>query len=228
MASAGDMRICAQASERIMGMLVVGLVPGLKSVASSDNRAGLDQSSRRSAVREAQMERAAWQQRANHVRLRERSNIARVNPVEMVGAGGLEFDSQAGCAAVDELLGVNARREAVFQARLKNAARLSDAERAAVAEYVAEPRELAGRDRRNPALDEQIDERAGAAAKFRRDNVRAEKCGDDIERLAAIEIAVNLQNLQFALEIQAVTALGFEGGGAARGKVAEEMQRSFF
>ena len=33
MASAGVMRICVQASERIMDMLSVGLVPGLKSVA---------------------------------------------------------------------------------------------------------------------------------------------------------------------------------------------------
>ena len=33
MASAGVMRICVHASDKIMGMLSVGLVPGLKSVA---------------------------------------------------------------------------------------------------------------------------------------------------------------------------------------------------
>ena len=35
MASAGDMRIFVHASESTMGMLHVGLVPGLKSVASA-------------------------------------------------------------------------------------------------------------------------------------------------------------------------------------------------
>ena len=34
-ASAGDIRICVQASDRIKGMLQEGLVPGLKSVASA-------------------------------------------------------------------------------------------------------------------------------------------------------------------------------------------------
>ena len=59
--------------------------------------------------------------------------------------------------------------------------------------------------------------------------MRAEKRRNDIERLLAMELAENVQNLHFALPIESVTALGFERGGAVRGEFAEKARalRSF-
>ena len=115
-----------------------------------------------------------------------------------------------------ELLGVNARHQAARPAGGQNPPRLRYRERAAIAVDIAKFRESRRRDCGNPALHQQIHKRFGPAAIFRRNDVRAEKRPGDIERLLLMQLLKKVQNLQLALPIQAVAALGFERGGSVR------------
>ena len=160
------------------------------------------------------MEAAAGKQRADDVRERERVNVGGVDFFQMVGAGRVHLDGEARCAGVRKLLGVDARDQATGASGGENFARLRDGERAAIAEDIAEFGQACQGDRRNPALDEQIDVRFGAAAKFRGDNMRAEKCGDDVERMFLVKLGEQRKNFQFTFPVQAVAAFGFDRGGA--------------
>ena len=139
----------------------------------------------------------------------------------MVGARRLHLDRKPRGARMRELLGVNPRHEAARSPGRENPPRLRDRERAAIAVHIAKFREACRRDRRNPALYEQIDKRIRAAAKFRRHHVRAEKRAGDIERLRLMQIVEDFERLLLALPIEAVAALGLERRGAMRRELAQ-------
>ena len=121
------------------------------------------------------MKAAAGQQRADDVRECERANVRAIDFFEVVGAGRLQLDGEPRRAGVGELFGMNARDEASGASRGEDLARLRDGECAAIAENVAKFGEAGHRDGGNPALDQQIHVGVGAAAKFPRHHVRAEK-----------------------------------------------------
>ena len=150
----------------------------------------------------------------------------RVHLFQVIGARGVQLDREPRRPGARELLGVNARHESAGAPRRQNPPRLRHRERAAVAEDVAELGEPRGRNGGNPALHQQVHIRVGPSPKFRRNDVRAEKRADDIERLLLMQLMKHVQNLQLALPIEAVTALGFERSGAVRGKLAKMRARS--
>ena len=107
---------------------------------------------------------------------------------KMIGARRLQLDCEASRARAGKLLGMDAWDQAARATGRQNPPRLRHCERAAIAENIAELRKPGRRDRRNPALHEQVDIRVGPAAKFRRNDVRAEKRPGDIERLLLMQL----------------------------------------
>ena len=203
-------------------MLSVGLVPGLKSVASADDRARIDQA--RAPERSAA--RPRWkQQPGSSVQTTPESESARISLRSIFS----RWSALAACISIArraapvcvELFGVNPRHEAARSPGRENSPRLRHRERAAIAVDVAEFREARRRDRRNPALYEQLDKRIRAAAKFRRHDVRAEKRAGDVERLLLVQIVEDFEHFLLALPVEAVAALGLERGGAVRRELAQ-------
>src|SRR5271154_1536180 len=133
----------------------------------------------------------------------------------------MHTDGKQRRARVGELFGVNARDEPARAAGRQNPTGLSNGESTAIAVDVAELGEAGSGDRGNPALSEQIDVCLGAAAEFRRHDVRAEKRADDIERLLLVKLLEDVQSFEFVLPVEAIAALGFEGGGSMRGEVSQ-------
>src|SRR5277367_3663552 len=101
---------------------------------------------------EAEMEAAAWEQRADDIRECQSANVRGVDFFQMVGAGRLYFDGEPGRAGVCQLLGVDARHQASRASGGENLAGLRDGECAAIAENVAEFGEAGHRYRGNPAF----------------------------------------------------------------------------
>ena len=160
------------------------------------------------------MEAAAGKQRADYIRERERVDVGGVDFFQMVGAGRLHLDGEAGCAGVRKLLCVDARDQATGASGGENFARLRDGERAAIAEDIAEFGQACHGHRRDPAIYQQIHIRFGAAAIFRGDHVRAEKCGVDIERMFLVKLGEQRKNFEFTFPVEAVAAFGFDRGSA--------------
>ena len=127
------------------------------------------------------MEAAAGEQRADDVRERERADVRGVDFFQVIGAGCLQFDGEAGRAGVCQLFGVDARDQAAGASGGEDFARLRDGEGAAIAKYVAEFGKARHRDGGNPAIHQQIHVGFRPAAKFSGDHVRAEKRRVDIE-----------------------------------------------
>src|SRR5271163_4462139 len=88
----------------------------------------------------------------------------------------------------------------------------------ALAKHVAKFGEAGHRYGGNPAFHQQVHVSFRAAAKFRRHDVRAKKCGVDIERMLLMKFREQRQDFEFALPIEAVAAFRFDGGGAVGGE----------
>ena len=178
------------------------------------------------------MEAAAGEQRAGDVRASESTNVACRYFFEMVGTCGVHIDGEFCRAGARELLCVDAQTQSAGPRGGKNFARLRHGERAAVAKHVAELGKIFGCDTRQPLAADKIHvsvrRLAGAMAIFMRDNVRAKKSANDIERLFAFEFAKNQENLAFTFPREAVTGFGFERGGSMRGELRQMRERAMF
>ncbi len=112
------------------------------------------------------MKIAAGQKRRDDVRFRKRANVAAVEALKMIGAGGADLDREARAAASRKLFRVNARREAAFAALVENAPRLRHSESSTIAIDVAEFGQAVESDLRYQKSRQKIRVVAGAAAKF--------------------------------------------------------------
>ena len=207
-------------------MLSVGLVPGLKSVASATIAPASISSRAGRVVRQAEVKAAARQHRADDIGKCERVDVTAVDLLEMVGAGCLQLDREARGAGVSELLGVNSRNQSARAAGRKNSARLLHRERAPVAKNVAELGQARGGHCRNPAARKQIHVSVRATLKFLRDNVGSEKRSGDVERLLLMQLAQDRQDFELALPVEAVAALGLKRRRAVRCEFAEVRERA--
>lgn len=104
---------------------------------------------------------------------------------------------------------------------------MRNGERAAVAENIAEFGKIFGGDLRKPLAANQFNIFVGAfvaacaAAKFGRDDVRAEEGAHDVEGLKAFEFAKGDKDFAFAGPVEAVAGFGFEGGCAVTRELRE-------
>ena len=105
---------------------------------------------------------------------------------------------------------------------------LRDRERAAIAKDVAEFGEAGHRDRRNPPLDQEVHVGVRAFAKFGWNHVRTEKRRANINGMALMQVRKKLEDFQLALPIEAVAALGFDGGSAVSYEFAQVRDRAGF
>lgn len=141
----------------------------------------------------------------------------------MVGAGSAQLDGKSRCSGVRELFGVETQAQTAGSRGGQDFARLGDGEGTAVAKHIAEFRKIFLRDLREPIVTDEIDVGVGsfacAIAIFVRDDVRAEECADDVERLLVLEIAEADKNLALAFPGEAVAGLGFERGGPVCGEL---------
>src|SRR5580658_5154606 len=195
-----------------------GAGAGIEIGGDADDGPRIDQFARWCEMAEAEMEAAAGKQSTDHVRERERANVGCVYLFQVIRAGRLQFDSEAGCAGVCQLFGVDARDQAAGASRSQDFARLRDGERAAIAEYVTELGETRHRDRGNPALRQQIHVGFGAAAIFRGNHVRAEKRRVNIERMLLMQFGEQREDFEFTLPLETVAAFRFNGCGAVSGE----------
>jgi hypothetical protein len=155
-------------------------------------------------------------------------NVAAVDFLQVVRAGRLHFNCQARRAGVRELFSVNARDQAARAPGGQNPPRLRDGEGSLVAVNIAKLREARGRHRRNPSLDQKINVGVRAPAKFARHHVRPQKRRAQINGMFLMQLVQNFEDLQLVLPIEAVAALGFDGGGSVRREFAQIFQRASF
>src|SRR5580658_6271858 len=184
-----------------------GTGAGIEIASDADYGGGIYQLARGGEMAEAEMEAAARQQSADHVRERERVNVRGVYLFQVVRAGRLQFDGETRRAGVRELLGMDARDQASGSSGGEDFARLRYGERAAIAKHVAKFGEARHRYCGNPAFNEQVHVRFRAAAKFRRHDVRTQKRGMDIEWMFLMKFREQRQDFELALPIEAVAAL---------------------
>lgn len=143
----------------------------------------------------------------------------------MVSARSVQFDGKPRCSGARELFRMNPQSQPACARRGENLARLRDSEGAAVAEGIAKFGQIFGGDLWQPISANQfnvfVSALGAASAKFRRDDVRAEKCAHDFERLLAFEFTQRGKYFALAGPVEAVAGLGFEGGGAVRGELRQ-------
>jgi hypothetical protein len=172
----------------------------------------------------AQMETTAGDKRGNRVRRCEGANVIGVCLLEVIRARGVEFDGKARGAGVRELFGVKADPEAAGASGGEQFAGLRHGEGTAVAENITKFGERFTRDLRDELVRKKIDVGGGAIvffAEFGRDDVGAQECGDNFERLLFGKGAMEGKSLEFALRVKAVAAFAFESGGAVFGESAK-------
>src|SRR5581483_1282939 len=107
--------------------------------------------------------------------------------------GGAECNGKLRRAGVGKLFGVQSRQQAEPLAGLQDALRLRERESAAVAKDVAEFREIGLGELGHQLAGQQLDVLPGTiflAAKFRGDDVRAEKRRGDLDRLFGCKLPV--------------------------------------
>lgn len=150
----------------------------------------------------------------------------------MVGAGGVHFGGEARGSGAGELFGVEAEAELAGAGRRENSARLRHGKSAAVAENVAEFGEIFSGDSREPFAADEVDIGisgfSGAIAEFGGHDMCAEKCGNDFERLLAIEFAEEGEDFAFAGPVEAIAGFGFDSGGAVGGELGQMSERARF
>ena len=123
---------------------------------------------------------------------------------------------------------MDARHQTARAASHENFAGLRDGERAAIAEYVAEFGESCHGHGGNPIVPPADSHTLRAAAIFRRDHMRAEKRGMNIQRLFLMQFAEERKDFEFAFPVEAVAAFRFDRRGAvAANKFRLAMARSF-
>jgi len=197
-----------------------------------DDGSGVDELARGPVMREAEMEAAAWKHGAGDVGAREGANVRGGEFFEMVCACGVHFDGEACRAGPGKLFGMKAQSKAAGASGGQDFARLSDGERAAVAEDIAEFGKVFGGDAWEPFAADEVDVGVGrfavAIAKLSRDDMSAEKCGNDFERLFAIEFAEKREDFAFAGPVEAVAGFGFDGGCPVGGELREMSEGARF
>lgn len=171
------------------------------------------------------MEAAAREHGAGDVGFREGANVGCGEFFEMVGASGVHFDGEACRTGAGELFSVKTQTEAAGASGGEHFSGLGDGEGAAVAEDVAEFGEIVGGNPRKPFAADEFDvgvgRFAGAIAKFGGNDMGAEKCRHDFERLLTVEFAEEGENFAFAGPIEAVARFGFERGATVGGELCE-------
>ena len=190
---------------------------------------GVDELARRAKAGEAKVKAAAGEHGAGYFGTGESANVGGGKLFEMVGARGVHLDGEARRAGAGELFGMEAQAKAAGARGGEDLARLGDGERAAVAEHIAEFGEIPGGDLREPFAADEVDVSvggfAGAVSKFSRNDVRAQKCPHDFERLPGFEFTERDEDLAFARPVEAVAGFGLERRSAVGGEL-REMRKS--
>src|SRR5271155_1166328 len=75
---------------------------GIEIGGDADDGPRINQFARWGEMAEAEMEAAAWQQRADHVREGQRANVRRIYLFQVVRARRLQFNGEAGCAGIGQ------------------------------------------------------------------------------------------------------------------------------
>ena len=209
-----------------------GTGAGIEVGGQSDDGSRVNEFARGTVMREAEMETAAGKHCAGDVGTREGADVAGRYFFEMVGACRVHLNGESRSSGARELFGVKAQAQAAGSRGGKDFARLRDGERAAVAKYIAEFCEAFPRDTWEPFAADEFDigvwRFACAIAIFARDNVSAEECADDVERLLALEVAEDDKNFALAFPGEAISGFGFERGGSVRGELREMLERAAF
>ena len=141
----------------------------------------------------------------------------------MVGGGGAQLHCERRAAEVVELVSVDLERESESPRAGQDLTRLVEVERPGLAEDVHERKRQARRVGFPPLLEQGehcVADNVGVALRvvlvFGRDGVRAEEGDGQVERAFVFEREQGFEQAQFGGGLQAVTRLGFGGGGAVR------------
>src|SRR5260370_21327021 len=143
------------------------------------------------------MEAAAGKKGCHGIRLGERADVGAIDFFKVVAARRMQRDAQLRRAGAGKLFGVEPWLQAADAPGRQDSPRLLYGERATVAEDVAILREAFVRDFRNQLLHDELDVIVGAlsaSAILRRNDVRAQEGRDNVERLRALQLAMNPQS----------------------------------
>ena len=171
-----------------------GTCAGIEVGGDADYRTGLDQLARGCVMLQSQMKTAAWQQSGHDVGKAQRADVFTIDFFQVIDARGLQLDGEADCSSMRQLFGMNARDQTAGASGHQNPPRLRNRESTAIAVNITEFSESGSRDRGDPPAHENIYVSIRAAAKFRRNDVRSQKCCMDIQGMLLMKVVENLEN----------------------------------
>src|SRR5215472_4539105 len=161
-------------------------------------------------MRQSEVKGTTRKQGAHDIRQSQGTDIGTIDLFEVVRAGCLHFYGQPRGARPRKLLGMDSRYETARSRGIEDSPCLRHCESASVAEDITKFSQPGRGDCGNPSAHEKINECIRTLAVFRRNNVCAKKCLDDIEGLILMQLLNGAENLQFVWPVQAIAALCFD------------------
>ncbi|MNX64195.1 N-formimino-L-glutamate deiminase [compost metagenome] len=135
-----------------------------------------------------------------------------VGAVEVIGRDGAQLGGEHGPAGVAQLVGVQLGPEVLALGGAQDLGRLLGGEDPLLAEHVAEARQATDGDAGDGLGAEPLDVGVGVLALGHR--VGPHEGRHHVDGLVAVELVEHLELLELGVEVEAVAALGFNGGRA--------------